>query len=73
MDNNIVMFIIFYIPVTLFYTVLYVVIVKDFIKNVDRDIVETLMVMFCGYALLLLWVFIAFGGIAIIVSFSQGG
>lgn len=70
MDNNIVMFIIFCIPVTLFYTVLYVGMVKDFIENVNRDIVDALLVMFCGYVLLLLWVSIVFGSIAIIVSVS---
>lgn len=73
MDNNVAMFIIFYIPVTFLYTVLYVVIVKDFIKNVNRDIVDALIVMFYGYVLLLLWIFIVFGFSAIIVSVSQGG
>ena len=73
MDNNIAMFILFYVSVTLFYTALYVAIVKDFIKNVNRDIVDALIVMFCGCVLLLLWVFIVFGFIAINVSISQGG
>lgn len=70
MDNNIVMFIIFCIPVTLFYTVLYVEMVKDFIENVNRDIVDASIVMFCGYALLMLWICIVFGSITIIVSVS---
>jgi len=70
MDNNIAIFILFYVSETLIYTALYVAMVKDFIENVNRDIVDALIVMFCGCVLLLLWVFIVFGISAIIVTVS---